>query len=189
MRLIDIQCPSCGANMKANSELKKAVCNFCGHEILIDDEKIDISISNGEQFGYEQELGRQKARDERNKKYQKHLEYTKMKLALQYLIDQKSASVLAGWTGYFYSAIIIFVWIILASALPGARITLALIFLITLGICIYITFNTNKKIKKMKSDLANNNLMDYMNEISNVKDKESIVKKAEALVRKDFGEM
>lgn len=108
MRLIDIQCPSCGANMKANSELKKATCNFCGHEILIDDEKINISISNGEQFGYEQELGRQKARDERNKKYQKHLEYIKMKLSMQYLIDQKSASVLAGWTGYFFSVIFFF---------------------------------------------------------------------------------
>ena len=61
MKLIDLNCPNCGANMKANAELKKAICNFCGHEIIIDDEKVNIAITNGEQFGYEQELGRQKA--------------------------------------------------------------------------------------------------------------------------------
>ncbi len=47
MKLIDLNCPSCGANMKANAELKKAICNFCGHEIIIDDEKISIEITNG----------------------------------------------------------------------------------------------------------------------------------------------
>ncbi len=77
MKIIDLNCPGCGANMKANAELKKAICNYCGHEILIDNEKIELEISNGRQFGYEQELGRQKARDERYQRYQEHLQFVK----------------------------------------------------------------------------------------------------------------
>ena len=42
MKLIKLQCPSCGANLKVNDELKSVTCNYCGATTLLDDETIKI---------------------------------------------------------------------------------------------------------------------------------------------------
>ena len=64
MKLIDLRCSSCGAIMKANPELKKVICNYCGNEMLIDDESRKIEITNGYDYGYEAEKGKIKAQEE-----------------------------------------------------------------------------------------------------------------------------
>lgn len=64
MKLIDLTCTKCGAQLKVNADLKKCMCQYCGNEMLIDDEVIHHQIDNGIQLGYEQELGRQKFKEQ-----------------------------------------------------------------------------------------------------------------------------
>ncbi len=58
MKLVDLNCPGCGAVLKVNLELSRGTCNYCGKEFLIDDEIQKLSITNGVQLGYQQEQGR-----------------------------------------------------------------------------------------------------------------------------------
>ncbi|WP_027215970.1 hypothetical protein [Butyrivibrio fibrisolvens] len=46
MKIIAMNCPECNAPLQINSELKKAFCNYCGSQILVDDEVQRISISD-----------------------------------------------------------------------------------------------------------------------------------------------
>ena len=43
MNLIKLQCENCGATIKANEDLEKIICNYCGTEIFLDDEATSIS--------------------------------------------------------------------------------------------------------------------------------------------------
>lgn len=63
MKLISLECSGCGAKLEINPELKKCMCQYCGKEMLIDDEvkKVEHRLENGFEFGYHQELGRMKA--------------------------------------------------------------------------------------------------------------------------------
>lgn len=65
MKLIDLRCSSCGAIMQVNPDLKKVICNYCGNELLIDDESKKIEIANSYEYGYEVEKGRIKAQEEK----------------------------------------------------------------------------------------------------------------------------
>ncbi|MBR1770879.1 MAG: hypothetical protein IJ747_02495 [Lachnospiraceae bacterium] len=65
MKLIDLRCSSCGAMMQVNPDLKKVVCNYCGSELLIDDESKKIEIANSYEYGYEAEKGKIKAQEEK----------------------------------------------------------------------------------------------------------------------------
>ena len=42
MKLINLKCSNCGANLTANEDLKQCTCNFCGSVTLIDDEIIKV---------------------------------------------------------------------------------------------------------------------------------------------------
>ena len=53
MKLIDMKCTNCGAEMKANTELTQVVCNYCGKVMLIDDEIAKTKIVNGFEYGYQ----------------------------------------------------------------------------------------------------------------------------------------
>ena len=64
MKLIDTQCPHCGANMRYDSDKKQVNCEFCGAALIVDDETHNLRMSNGEEFGYQFEKGRQRAQDE-----------------------------------------------------------------------------------------------------------------------------
>ena len=74
MKLIDLKCNQCGADLKVNEELTKCVCQYCGNEMLIDNEVIEHKITNGYDFGYEQEKGRQQfLKDEAEKVRQQQI--------------------------------------------------------------------------------------------------------------------
>lgn len=64
MKLIDTQCPHCGANMRYDSDEKQVNCEFCGAALIVDDETHNLRMSNGEEFGYQFEKGRQRAQAE-----------------------------------------------------------------------------------------------------------------------------
>lgn len=68
MKLIDLTCSKCGAQLKVNSTLKKCMCQYCGNEMLIDDEVIHHNLDNGFNFGYQAELGRIRAQQDAARK-------------------------------------------------------------------------------------------------------------------------
>lgn len=70
MKLIDLTCSKCGATLQVNQDLRKCMCQYCGNEMLIDDEIIHHSIDNGFDFGYQAELGRIQAQKEQKEQIQ-----------------------------------------------------------------------------------------------------------------------
>ncbi len=64
MKLVTLSCPNCNAQLQINMELKQAVCNYCGHQFLIDDErqKVDLNIVNPEVIGEAIEYSRRNVR-------------------------------------------------------------------------------------------------------------------------------
>ena len=64
MKLIDLTCSKCGATLQINPELSKCMCQYCGNEMLIDNEVQHHSLDNGFEFGYQAEMGRQRAQFE-----------------------------------------------------------------------------------------------------------------------------
>ena len=61
MKLIDTTCPKCGANLHIDADRQSAFCEYCGAQILIDDEVQHLQIDNAENAGYAFEKGRQRA--------------------------------------------------------------------------------------------------------------------------------
>ena len=66
MKLVEMKCKNCGAQLKVNIEQKSTYCQFCGAEFQIDDEVQHIKYDDMEQAGYEFEKGRIKAQQEVN---------------------------------------------------------------------------------------------------------------------------
>lgn len=64
MRLVNFTCPSCGAQLNVNVDLKQATCQFCGAVLPIDDETQHVKFDGAEQAGYDFEKGRQRALQE-----------------------------------------------------------------------------------------------------------------------------
>lgn len=64
MKLIDLTCSKCGATLQVNSDLKKCMCQYCGNEMLIDDETIHYKLDNGFEFGYQSQLGKQRFKEQ-----------------------------------------------------------------------------------------------------------------------------
>ncbi len=62
MRLVTLECPKCGAQLKVNGALTYGTCNYCGYQFLIDDEVKHITIDNPRQVGYEFERGKYEQR-------------------------------------------------------------------------------------------------------------------------------
>ena len=63
MNLINIYCTKCGKPLQVNGELEKCMCQYCGNEMWVKDDKEAAQSQSGNAFqaGYEAELGRQKA--------------------------------------------------------------------------------------------------------------------------------
>ena len=64
MKLVERNCPHCGARLEIDEDKKKAFCMYCGAELTIDTEKPATTYNNAETAGYEFEKGRQRAREE-----------------------------------------------------------------------------------------------------------------------------
>ena len=64
MKLIDTTCPKCGANLRVDADRQSVFCEYCGGQILIDDEVQHLQIDNAESAGYAFEKGRQRAQSE-----------------------------------------------------------------------------------------------------------------------------
>lgn len=64
MRIVDTTCTKCGANLHIDADRKTAFCEYCGAQLLIDDEVQHLQIDNAERAGYAFEKGRQRAQNE-----------------------------------------------------------------------------------------------------------------------------
>ena len=64
MKLVERNCPHCGARLEIDEDKKKAFCMYCGAELTIDSEKPATPYNNAEAAGYEFEKGRQRAMEE-----------------------------------------------------------------------------------------------------------------------------
>ena len=64
MRIVDTTCTKCGANLHIDADRKTAFCEYCGAQLLIDDEVQHLQIDNAESVGYAFEKGRQRAKNE-----------------------------------------------------------------------------------------------------------------------------
>ena len=64
MRIVDTTCTKCGANLHIDTGCKSAFCEYCGAQLLIDDEVQHMQIDNAERAGYAFEKGRQRAKNE-----------------------------------------------------------------------------------------------------------------------------
>ena len=64
MNLINVNCPSCGAALEVNSDLRSAACNYCGKQFILDSENVHVEMDLSESAGYKFEIGRIKARKE-----------------------------------------------------------------------------------------------------------------------------
>lgn len=64
IRLVDIKCPNCGAELKMNPKLKTARCGYCGSGFNIQEEieKVSVSINNPQELGKDFEKGRIQAK-------------------------------------------------------------------------------------------------------------------------------
>ena len=61
MKIINQTCPKCGANLKTTETGGSAFCEYCGAEVILDDEKVHVQYDNAEEAGYSFEKGRQRA--------------------------------------------------------------------------------------------------------------------------------
>ena len=80
MKLVDLTCTKCGATLKVNSELTKCMCQYCGNEMLVDQEVQKHEFTNGFDFGYQAELGRQKAQQDLEIKKQQEIIHERNRL-------------------------------------------------------------------------------------------------------------
>ena len=64
MRIVDTACTKCGANFHIDADRKTAFCEYCGAQLLIDDEVQHLQIDNAESAGYAFVKGRQRAQNE-----------------------------------------------------------------------------------------------------------------------------
>lgn len=69
MRLISLNCPSCGAPIQADAAEKHTVCPYCSTSIVVDDGEQHMQYDDAEQAGYAFEKGRQRAQAEQQTGY------------------------------------------------------------------------------------------------------------------------
>ena len=69
MKLVELNCPKCGALLQVNDELTRCTCNYCGNEVLIDNEQREVKITGGYEFGYGSTYGQLQAAYDFNKQH------------------------------------------------------------------------------------------------------------------------
>lgn len=69
MKLVELTCPKCGAVLQVNDALTRCTCNYCGNEILIDNEQRELKITGGYDFGYGNAYGRLQAEYDFNQQH------------------------------------------------------------------------------------------------------------------------
>ncbi len=64
MKLVELSCPHCGAQLKIEEGMARAFCMHCGHQLFIDDGRMRVDSKSFRDAGYEFEQGRMQAQAE-----------------------------------------------------------------------------------------------------------------------------
>lgn len=64
MKLIQLKCPNCGAELSEDESNRIAFCKYCGAKLMIDSEVQHVEIDDPENAGYLFEKGRLRAQQE-----------------------------------------------------------------------------------------------------------------------------
>lgn len=64
MRLVNMTCPNCGAQLQIDADRSQVFCEHCGTKLLMQDDVHHIHYDNAEESGYLFEKGRQRAIEE-----------------------------------------------------------------------------------------------------------------------------
>lgn len=71
MRLVNMTCPNCGAQLQIDADRAQVFCEHCGTKLLMQDDVHHIHYDNAEESGYLFEKGRQRAMEEaENRRWQ-----------------------------------------------------------------------------------------------------------------------
>ena len=71
MKIVDLTCPHCGANLKVDSSATEYTCEYCGSKVLLDNGGASKqTVDNAEESGYQFEKGRIRAQREAARQYQ-----------------------------------------------------------------------------------------------------------------------
>ena len=72
MKIESLKCPNCNSTLNVAADQTSVTCEYCGSELAIDDEvvKVDVSVVNQEEAGYQFEKGRQRAQAEQESQLQ-----------------------------------------------------------------------------------------------------------------------
>ena len=68
MRLVNMTCPNCGAQLQIDADRAQVYCEHCGTKLLMQDDVHHIQYDNAEESGYLFEKGRQRAIEEAEKR-------------------------------------------------------------------------------------------------------------------------
>lgn len=68
MRLVNMTCPNCGAQLQIDADRSQVFCEHCGTKLLMQDDVHHIHYDNAEESGYLFEKGRQRAIEEAEKR-------------------------------------------------------------------------------------------------------------------------
>ena len=104
MKLIEMSCPHCGAELKIDSERKRAVCEYCGAAVLLENEDQQALYDNAEEAGYRFEKGRQRAKEEATRKKVRNSEQHRREAPVHYQPKKKKRRTwlwILGWIFIF----------------------------------------------------------------------------------------
>lgn len=140
MKLVEMKCKNCGADLKANPELKDITCNYCGTKFKLDDGVVHHKFDDAEETGYAFEKGKIRAREEAKQKkeeearalYQTQLEAEKKRKNLKWWI--------LGWIFFFPIPVTILIW--KSKWEKKKKIIVTVIFWVVLLICSYASDET-----------------------------------------------
>lgn len=108
MKIIDMTCPHCGANLKIDGEKTVAYCEHCGAKLVIDDEVQHVRYDNAEQAGYEFEKGRQRAKAEAGTTYNQQIRYVHQ---VQQPVKKNNTLLwVLGWLLFFPAPVMVLIW-------------------------------------------------------------------------------
>ena len=115
MRLINLECPSCHANLQVDSSRDSFYCTYCGARVLLDYE--------GTRYVYVDEAGVKEA------EVKERIRLKELEIEEQKLKARSRRKRLLGIVGCVYAAIIVFlmVWSSVSDN-PGLKSTCMLIF-------------------------------------------------------------
>jgi len=141
MKLIEMKCKNCGAELEVEDNQEEVTCKYCNTTFKIDDGKLRVDTDNMHEAGYQYEKGRIKARKEEEEEKENKIRQKELK-------DKYFWWWVIGWCCFFPIPLTILIWKSNWSQKKKIIVTVILwVVLIILGILTNSADNEQKKEK------------------------------------------